>query len=411
MPVAHSRKPGLKPKAKTMTEAAIRAENHQIAIVGAGIGGLAAAALLAGAGCRVTVFDRFKAPAPVGSGLVIQPVGQAVLAKIGVLDTAMTLGAPVRRMVGQSGANRRALDVTYDPNGQRFGLGLHRASLFETLLGAARAAGATLVPDHAALSLDKGFLTFPSGREGPFDLVIDAAGAGSPLTPLHGKPLPFGAVWATVPWPEAAPLPTDNLSQRYARADRMAGVLPIGTLPGTTTPFAAIFWSLRVDAYADWAEAPFEAWTEQATKLWPEYAPFVEPLNTHQDLTMARYSHGNLRRPYSEGLIHIGDAAHQASPQLGQGANMALLDAAALTDAILHGPLATAGPRYAAARRRHVAVYQVCSRFLTPLYQSSSIMLPILRDYLFAPAAGIPPAPRVIARLVSGDLVAPIRGF
>lgn len=44
----------------------------ELAIVGAGIGGLAAAALLARAGSRVTVYDQFAAPAPVGSGLIIR---------------------------------------------------------------------------------------------------------------------------------------------------------------------------------------------------------------------------------------------------------------------------------------------------------------------------------------------------
>ena len=43
----------------------------QISIAAAGIGGLAAAALLAQAGHGVTVYDQFDAPRPVGSGLVI----------------------------------------------------------------------------------------------------------------------------------------------------------------------------------------------------------------------------------------------------------------------------------------------------------------------------------------------------
>ena len=170
-----------------------------------------------------------------------------------------------------------------------------------------------------------------------------------------------------------------------------------------------MFWSLRVDAYADWARTPLAHWKQQATDLWPDFAPFLTTLTSHDDLTMARYRHGTLRQPYSDGLIHIGDAAHQASPQLGQGANMALLDAAAISDAILNGPLETAGQRYAAMRRRHVATYQIFSRFLTPLYQSSAGLPPLLRDYVFAPAAALPPMPHLIARLVSGDLVQPIR--
>ncbi|HCE21819.1 MAG TPA: FAD-dependent monooxygenase, partial [Hyphomonas sp.] len=48
---------------------------RKIAIAGAGIGGLAAAALLAQAGHDVTVYDQFDAPGPVGSGLILQETG------------------------------------------------------------------------------------------------------------------------------------------------------------------------------------------------------------------------------------------------------------------------------------------------------------------------------------------------
>jgi 2-polyprenyl-6-methoxyphenol hydroxylase-like FAD-dependent oxidoreductase len=57
-----------------------------VAIAGAGIGGLALAILLARAGCRVVVYDQMDAPRPVGSGFVLQPTGAAVLAKMGLLE-------------------------------------------------------------------------------------------------------------------------------------------------------------------------------------------------------------------------------------------------------------------------------------------------------------------------------------
>lgn len=368
------------------------------------------AALLARQGHEVLIYDEFAAPEPVGSGLVIQPVGQAVLAKIGVLDQAIALGTPIRRMIGGTGAARRVLDVTYDPSGTRYGLGIHRASLFETLLSAARAAGATLHPVHAALSTDSGYIDFAHHRGGPFDLIVDAAGAGSPLTPLKARALPFGAVWATVPWPDETDLPTDVLSQRYENASKMAGVLPIGCLPGSSQPLAAIFWSLKTATYERWRASPLSNWKMQAATLWPTFAPFLEKLEGHSDLTMARYRHGTLFRPIAPGLARIGDAAHQASPQLGQGANMALLDALALAEAVARQPVGHALAAYVRSRRTHMATYQMLSRFLTPLYQSDHWLPPLLRDRLFAPLTSVPPAPRILARLVSGDLVRPIRG-
>ena len=51
-------------------------------------------------------------------------------------------------------------------------------------------------------------------------------------------------------------------------------------------------------------------------------------------MTLARYGHHTLWRPFSDRLAIIGDAAHSTSPQLGQGVNMGLLDAQALTVAL-----------------------------------------------------------------------------
>ena len=101
----------------------------KIAVAGAGIGGLTVAALLGQDGHDVAVFDQFDSPRPVGSGLVIQPVGQAVLAEIDALDEALKLGNSVYHMLGfEAEAGRPVLNVRYDNDGgPRFGLAIHRA--------------------------------------------------------------------------------------------------------------------------------------------------------------------------------------------------------------------------------------------------------------------------------------------
>ncbi|WP_313350216.1 FAD-dependent monooxygenase [Paracoccus sp. (in: a-proteobacteria)] len=87
--------------------------SYRIAIAGAGIGGLAAAALLAREGHDVTLFERFSAPRPLGSGLVIQPVGLAVLDLIGAGEDVRRLSSPIARMLGHEVRGRKALDVSY----------------------------------------------------------------------------------------------------------------------------------------------------------------------------------------------------------------------------------------------------------------------------------------------------------
>lgn len=386
-----------------------------IAVVGAGIGGLAAAALLAGQGRDVTVFDRFEAPKPVGSGLVIQPVGLSVLDRIGVGAEARALGAPLWRMLGHEAQSGRAiLDVRYGPDGgDRFGLAIHRASLFHLLYEAARAARVPIVASAmiaAAPEVPGGrdLITSDGRRFGPFALVIDAAGAGSALSPLLARPLPYGAIWGTVPWQDGA-LPAGRLSQRYLRASKMAGIMPLGRLPGQDRPLAAIFWSLRRNDLASWHARDLSDWKAEVTAFWPDFAPFLETVQRHDDMVGALYSHGTLRRPWGKGIVHIGDAAHRASPQLGQGANMALLDALALSVALLSdadNPLAV----YAAMRRWHVRIYQGMSRAFTPQYQSDSRILPMVRDHLLVPVSRMPPVPRLLSRLVGGDVLPPLAG-
>jgi 2-polyprenyl-6-methoxyphenol hydroxylase-like FAD-dependent oxidoreductase len=67
----------------------------EIAVAGCGPAGLAAALLLHRDGHRVTLFERFEAPRPLGSGLMIQPTGMAVLDSLGLGEA---LGACAARV-------------------------------------------------------------------------------------------------------------------------------------------------------------------------------------------------------------------------------------------------------------------------------------------------------------------------
>jgi len=110
-------------------------------------------------------------------------------------------------------------------------------------------------------------------------------------------------------------------------------------------------------------------------------------------------------------LAIIGDGAHSTSPQLGQGANMALLDAAALANALKTSEdITLALERYVIARRAHVRLFQALSMFLTPFYQSDSTLVPFLRDRLVSTVAKIPPVPQIMAAMVAGTLTSPFAG-
>lgn len=63
-----------------------------IAITGCGPAGLSAALLLHDAGYTVKLFEQFEQPGPVGSGLMLQPTGLAVLQQLGLRDRCERLG-------------------------------------------------------------------------------------------------------------------------------------------------------------------------------------------------------------------------------------------------------------------------------------------------------------------------------
>jgi 2-polyprenyl-6-methoxyphenol hydroxylase-like FAD-dependent oxidoreductase len=390
---------------------------RSIAIAGCGIAGLAAAALLAREGERITVFDRMEAPAPIGSGLILQPVGLAVLDEIGMAARIRALGAPIRRLYGRTEpSNRIVLDVRYRAlgGGAGEGLGVHRGALFEVLHDAAREAGAEMVGGRDIRGADGGRLTFADGSQSAkFDLVIDALGVRSPLSrrqPL--PPLPFGALWCNLDWPQgeaAAIFDANALEQRYEAARKMVGILPVGSVRTGAPRQAAFFWSLKHTGLDAWRATPLEAWKDDVRKLWPQAAPFIDQIVDREKLIFAAYAHGTRASPLRGGVAHIGDSWHSASPQLGQGANMALLDALALARSVaVHPAIPDALEAYRRARVGHIRLYQLASWMFTPAYQSDSAVIAWVRDWLMAPVSRVWPAPKILAALVAGSIAAPL---
>ena len=382
-----------------------------IAICGAGPAGLAAALALKREGHYIIIVDQFDAPKPLGSGLILQPTGLAVLDWLGLGDDMRKLGAPIHRLYGKAAKSGRVvLDVSYDSLGDARGLAVHRAGLFYVLHNAVTKAQIKLEMSSKIISLDGSILILDKARrEGPFDLIIDALGSRSPLIPLASGPdyrqsLAYGAIWASLSWP-GAPFDEHALEQRYDAASVMMGVLPIGQRFPNDHNHAAFFWSLKGKDYPQWKADGLEPWKLRLRQLWPETEALLSTITSADQMTMAHYDHHTLSLPFGNKLVFIGDSAHSTSPQLGPGANMALIDVMALTQALQHNTdLQTALQAYSAARRWHVKLYQAMSATFTPFYQSDSKLLPMIRDYLVAGISRLPPAQRLLATLVSGKL-------
>ncbi len=388
-----------------------------IAICGCGPAGLAAALLLVRAGHRVRLFERFETPRPVGSGLILQPTGLGVLEELGLASETTALGARIDRLFGRvRPSDRVVLDVRYERLGAgRHGIAVQRSALFGLLYGAVQAEGIGISPGIEIVGIEQGAsrakLLGSSGALGSFDLVVDALGARSPFAAARARKtvLPYGALWANVPWPQGSPFSANALEQRYFRASRMAGILPVGRADAASPPAAAFFWSLRRDRFDAWRATSIADWKREVAELWPDAAAAIASIVDHEQLIFATYEHFTLRSPLEGRLVHIGDAAHSTSPQLGQGGNMALLDALALGRALAAaGELSERLKAYARMRFWHVRLFQSASAMFTPFYQSDSRALPLVRDWLAAPLSRLPLGSALLARLVAGMTVPPL---
>ncbi|MEZ5484595.1 MAG: NAD(P)/FAD-dependent oxidoreductase [Lysobacteraceae bacterium] len=379
----------------------------RIAIVGYGSGGQAAALLLCADGHDVEVFERASALGPVGAGFLLQPVGLSVLWELGLLETAMRHGARVSRLYGETVAGRPVMDMRYgDLDARLFGLGMQRGALF-ALLDAAWQENRRIrcACNIVKIDTEVGAITSEAGEriEG-FDLVVVADGAASRLrgqvAPASlDRPYPWGAQWCLVeqgdwPW-------TLDLQQRYVAARRMVGMLPVGTRPGDLVPRLSFFWSQPTSALEGDVDAA--TWRREVAAVWPQAAARLSATVVPSGLAVARYRDAVHRRWSRGRAVLLGDAAHAMSPQLGQGVNMALLDARALRDALRDADgMPQALARYERARRAHVGIYHFWSRWLTPLFQSHRTVPAWWRDRLFLPMSRLPVGRGQMLRVLTG---------
>ncbi|MFC6687676.1 FAD-dependent monooxygenase [Jhaorihella thermophila] len=334
----------------------------RVKVVGAGIGGLAAALALRARGAEVTVLEQAPELSEVGAGLQISPNGVAVLRVLG-LEPALAQEAVRGRAVvlrDHAGGDavlrldlaRHAPDLAY--------YFVHRADLIDLLTQAAREAdiGLRLLQRVAAVEpgaedADRAVLRMASGAEIAADLVIGADGLHSRARAvLNGADDPFFT--GQVAWRAVVPnvIGLGPEAQVFMGPGRHLVCYPLrrGDLVNIVAVQERREWAAEGWHHADDPDnlrAAFADFGGDARRLLAQ----VDEVNLW----------GLFRHPVADcwqrgRLAILGDAAHPTLPFMAQGANMALEDAWVLADCLERGAdLGAALAAYQARRRPRVA--------------------------------------------------------
>lgn len=370
-----------------------------VGIVGAGVAGAAAAIRLAERGVQVDLYEAVPEPRPIGAGLLLQPTGQHVLAAMSLLDEALALGTRVDRLFGDTPAGRAVLDMSYRRfHPEAYGLGIQRGALMGMLWRRVRQLGVRWHCGAAAEGFEQDetgvTLRMSGGATARHAALILANGSFSRLrlglkVKQHARPFPWGAVWTVLPAPPG--FAQIELRQRFRSASQMLGLMPVGKAHADDGERGInLFWSLPVAELEGWQQRlGLDKLKQQMAELFPDVAPLLDGLREAAQLREARYADVHMARWHDGRVLAIGDCAHGMSPQLGQGANMALIDAHELA-AEERGDWPDVFERYSKRRRAHLRFYGQASKGLTPMFQSHAVLAPWLRDRFFGWGGRLP---------------------
>lgn len=355
---------------------------QKVIIIGAGLGGMAAAAGLLRAGHRVSIHERADTLGEIGAGIMLTPNAVRALEFIGALSA-------VQRYAVEPATSRSRHYLTGEIMGERsvadayiarFGkpmLTIHRADLHRALTETVRATDPhciRLSSDFTALSEVAGTVEarFADGTVEQGDALIGGDGIRSVVRQVIGKASP----------------------PRFTGLVAWRGLIPIEALPphlATTTLTSWVSPDRHIIEYVVGSLKNYVAIArepEWQSESWTNPSTVAELLHAfpgwHADITQT------LERTPADGIFKwalfdrdpiigwasgrvalIGDAAHPMLPLMAQGSAMAIEDAAVLTRAFdAADTVEEALRRFEAARIERTAWTQLQSRSAQALYHS-----------------------------------------
>ncbi|GGG36403.1 FAD-dependent monooxygenase [Hymenobacter glacieicola] len=312
-------------------------------IIGAGIGGLSVARALLQQGHTVRVYEAAAELREVGAGVVLGANAMRALQQLGLHAAVQAHGSPVTHLnlLDQHGRLLQAADTTAFTAALGVdNLGIHRATLQRTLLeqlppGIVHLGYPFVRFDVSGTGLQ---VHFTNGRSVQTDALIGADGIRSHV---RGQLLPGVApryagytCWRAVVDARALQLPAGESGETWGERGRRFGYVPVGG--------GQVYWFACLNSPQP-QNPRFRAY--QVADLQREFAGFHAPVPE----LLARTRNEQLiwndildLRPLSHfaygRVLLLGDAAHATTPNLGQGAGMAVEDAAVLAQCLTETP-------------------------------------------------------------------------
>ena len=304
----------------------------KLIISGGGIGGMAAALALHRAGMQVTVYERSPAFSEVGAGMSLWPNATRVLRSLDVLGPILEGGEPVLQfdLRRPDGTLISGIPMT---GYQTPALCIHRADLHLALrdrlpegclVSGRRVEGFSQYADGVAVR-------FASGPDEEADGLIAADGIHSVVrAQIHGAGDPTYrgyTIWRGIA-PGIQGAAGGHISETWGRGRRF-GIMPMG--------------GDRVCWYATLNCAPLQPDAQQGRKaqvlsLFREWHSPISALVEATDPADIIRHDAQDRNPiggWGDGRVTLlGDAAHPITPNVGQGACMAIEDAACLAKSL-----------------------------------------------------------------------------